>query len=54
MEEKRPKVGVGVMVWKDGKVLLGKRKRAHGAGEYASPGGGNGYRTWGGALYMRC
>lgn len=34
-----PKVGVGVMVWKDGKVLLGKRKGSHGAGEYAFPGG---------------
>jgi len=34
-----PKAGVGVMVLKDGKYLLGKRKNAHGAGEYASPGG---------------
>lgn len=33
------KVGVGVMILKDGKVLLGKRKNAHGAGEYAFPGG---------------
>jgi len=33
MEIKRPKVGVGVIVIKDGKVLLGKRKGAHGAGE---------------------
>lgn len=33
-------VGVGVMVFKDGKVLLGKRKgNKHGAGEYAWPGG---------------
>ena len=40
MEEKqRPKVGVGVMILKDSKVLLGKRKNAHGAGEYAWPGG---------------
>ena len=38
-KENRPKVGIGVMVFKDGKVLLGKRKNAHGAGEYAWPGG---------------
>lgn len=34
-----PKVGVGVMVLKNGKVLLGKRKNAHGEGEYANTGG---------------
>lgn len=34
-----PKVGVGVMIFKDGKVLLGKRKGTHGAGDYAFPGG---------------
>lgn len=39
MEQGKPKVGIGVMVLKDGKVLLGKRKGAHGAGEFASPGG---------------
>lgn len=39
MDERKPKVGVGVMVMKEGKVLLGKRKNAHGAGEYAFPGG---------------
>lgn len=33
------KVGVGVMIIKDGKVLLGKRKGSHGQGEYAWPGG---------------
>lgn len=38
-EEQRPKVGIGVMVVKNGKVLLGKRKGSHGAGEYAYPGG---------------
>lgn len=37
--KKRPKVGIGVMVFKDGKVLLSKRKGSHGAGEYAFPGG---------------
>jgi len=34
-----PKCGVAVMVIKDGKVLVGKRKGAHGAGDYAFPGG---------------
>ena len=31
MSEARPLVGIGVVVVKDGKVLLGKRKNAHGA-----------------------
>ncbi len=35
----RPRVGVGIMVMKDGKILLGKRKGSHGEGEYAFPGG---------------
>lgn len=35
----RPKVGVGLLLVKDGKILLGKRKGAHGAGEYAGFGG---------------
>ncbi|MEI8096792.1 MAG: NUDIX domain-containing protein, partial [Candidatus Moraniibacteriota bacterium] len=39
MEENRPKVGVGVMIFKDGKVLLAKRKGSHGEEEYAFPGG---------------
>lgn len=39
LNEQRPKVGVGVMVMREGKVLLGKRKGAHGEGEYAFPGG---------------
>lgn len=40
MEDKiRPKVGVGVIIIKDGKVLLGKRKGAHGDGSWAFPGG---------------
>jgi len=38
-KEQRPRVGIGVMVIKDGKVLLGKRKSSHGLGEYAFPGG---------------
>lgn len=39
MEEKRPKVGVGVIIVKDGKVLLGKRRGSHGAGGWSFPGG---------------
>ena len=39
MEENKPRVGVGIMILKHGKVLLGKRKGSHGAGEYAFPGG---------------
>ena len=38
-KEQRTKVGVGVMILKDGKVLLTKRKGSHGAGEYSFPGG---------------
>ncbi len=35
----RPKVGVAVIVKKDGRVLLGKRKGSHGEGTWAFPGG---------------
>ncbi|MEK7531199.1 MAG: NUDIX domain-containing protein [Patescibacteria group bacterium] len=35
----RPKVGVGLLVLKDGKVLMGKRTNAHGDGYYCGPGG---------------
>jgi 8-oxo-dGTP diphosphatase len=37
--ENKPKVGVGVIVIKDGKILLGKRKNAHGEGAWCYPGG---------------
>ncbi len=37
--ENSVKVGIGVMIIKDGKVLLGKRKGAHASGVYALPGG---------------
>jgi 8-oxo-dGTP diphosphatase len=33
------KVGVGVMIFKDGKVLMGKRRGRHGDGEYSFTGG---------------
>jgi len=39
MKNNRPKVGVGVIVKKDDKVLLGKRKNAHGEGSWCFPGG---------------
>ncbi|MBI4272862.1 NUDIX domain-containing protein [Candidatus Uhrbacteria bacterium] len=35
----QPKCGVGILVIKDGKLLLGKRKGSHGAGFYGSGGG---------------
>lgn len=35
----RPKVGVGVIVIRDSKVLLGKRKNSHGEGTWNFPGG---------------
>ena len=35
----RSKVGIGVIVLKDGKVLLGKRKNAHGEGSWSFGGG---------------
>ncbi|MEE4606917.1 MAG: NUDIX hydrolase [Desulfobacteraceae bacterium] len=36
---KRPLVGIAVVVIKDNRVLLGKRKNAHGSGTWAFPGG---------------
>lgn len=39
MEQQKPKVGIGVMILKNNKVLLGKRKGLLGEGEYAFPGG---------------
>jgi 8-oxo-dGTP diphosphatase len=39
MDKQIPKIGIGIMIWKDGKVLLGKRKGSHGEGLYCFPGG---------------
>lgn len=39
IEKKRPKVGVGLTVVQNGRLLVGKRKGAHGAGEWAFAGG---------------
>ncbi|HAB98411.1 MAG TPA: DNA mismatch repair protein MutT [Parachlamydiales bacterium] len=38
-EALRPKVGVGVIVFREGKILLGKRKGSHVEGAWATPGG---------------
>ena len=40
-KKKRPKGVVGVMVFKDNKILIGKREMtaSHGQGEYSFPGG---------------
>ena len=35
----RPMVGVGLCIYKDGKVLLSKRKSKHAGGMYGFPGG---------------
>ena len=39
MDTKRPNVGIGVVLVKDGKVLFGKRKNSHGEGTWSFPGG---------------
>ena len=39
MNQERPKVGIGVLIVKDGKILLGERIGAHGSGLFALPGG---------------
>ncbi len=39
MTERRPLVGIGVMIFKDEKILMTQRKGAHGAGEWQFPGG---------------
>jgi len=36
---KRPAVGVAVVVVKEGKILLGRRKSSHGRGSWSCPGG---------------
>ncbi len=39
MEKPIAKVGVGVLINKDGKILLIKRRGSHGEGTWAPPGG---------------
>ncbi len=38
-EQLRPKVGIGVMIFKDGKVLVGKRVGTHAGNMHSFPGG---------------
>ncbi len=35
----KPQIGVGVIIIKENKILLGKRKKSHGAGSWQFPGG---------------
>ena len=39
MKNKRPTIGIGVFVWKDGKFLMGLRIGAHGSNTWSIPGG---------------
>lgn len=39
MADAFPRVGVGVLLWRTGKLLLGQRRSAHGQGTWAPPGG---------------
>jgi 8-oxo-dGTP diphosphatase len=38
-ETKRPKVGVAVFIWRDGKVIMNERRGSHGHGTWSIPGG---------------
>src|SRR5260221_9935739 len=39
MDDKKVRVGVAVIITRNNKVLLGRRKGSHGAGTWAFPGG---------------
>ena len=39
MNDSRPLVGIGIIVEKDGKILIGKRLSGHGSGTYSILGG---------------
>ncbi len=39
MTQKLPRIGIGVIVVKDNKILMSKRKNAHGNGTWSLPGG---------------
>lgn len=38
-DQKIPKIGIAVIIRKEGKILLGKRRGSHGDGTWAMPGG---------------
>lgn len=38
-EDNNPKVGLGVAIIRNGKILFGKRKNSHGEGSWCFPGG---------------
>lgn len=46
-DPRRPRIGVGVIVLRDNRVLLGKRKGSHGSGTWSFPGG---HLEWGESL----
>lgn len=37
--EQKPRIGIGVLLRHNGKILLGKRRGSHGEGTWAPPGG---------------
>lgn len=37
--KQRPYIGIGVIILREDKILLGKRRNAHGAGSWCCPGG---------------
>lgn len=39
MSERKPKVGVAVLIPRDGRILVGKRKAGAGPGHWGTPGG---------------
>src|SRR4051812_40215675 len=39
MDKERPKVGIGVIITRNGKILVGERTGNHGAGTFMIPGG---------------
>jgi 8-oxo-dGTP diphosphatase len=38
-EQPRPRIGIGIFIFKEGKFLMGRRKGAHGADTWSIPGG---------------